>query len=65
MKEMKCMKHPKTKADRKKHQQNSRPRVVLYMRVATESQLEDQSLKQQIARFGLIRGTMKFMRSGK
>lgn len=65
MKEMKCMKHPKTKADSKKRQQDSRPKVVCYMRAATESQLEDQSLKQQIARFGLIHGTMKFMRSGK
>jgi hypothetical protein len=59
------MKHPKTKADIKKRQQNSRTKVVCYMRVATESQLEDQSKKQQIARFGLIHGTMKFIRSGK
>lgn len=59
------MKHLKTKADSIRCKQDSRPRVVCYMRVATESQLEDQSLKQQIARFGLIHGTMKFMRSGK
>ena len=65
MKEMKCMKHPNTKADRKKRQQDSRPKVVCYMRVATESQLEDQNLKQQIARFGFIRGTMNFTQSGK
>ena len=59
------MKHPKTKADSKKRQQDSRPRVVCYMRVAIESQLEDQSLKQQIERFGLVHGTMNFMKSGK
>jgi len=63
--EMKCVKHPKTKANSRKRQQDSRPKVVCYMRVATELQLEDQSLKQQIARYGGIRGTMKFMNSGK
>lgn len=59
------MKHPETKTDKKKRPQDSSPRVAIYMRVATESQLEDQSLKQQIDRFGFIRGTMNFMRTGK
>ena len=59
------MKHPKTKAGKKNRPQNSSPRVAIYMRVGSASQLEDQSLKQQIARYGFIRGTMKFMRAGK
>lgn len=59
------MKRPKSKTDKKKRPQDSRPRVAVYMRVATEAQLEDQSLKQQIARYGFIRGTMKFMHVGK
>gem|GEM_PF-2227947 len=59
------MKHPKTKTGKNKRPQGSSPRVAIYMRVATESQLEDQSLKQQIARYGFIRGTMNFIRTGK
>ncbi|WP_449241257.1 hypothetical protein [Desulfoscipio gibsoniae] len=59
------MKHPKTKAGKKNRPQDSSPRVAIYMRVGSASQLEDQSLKQQIDRFGFIRGTMNFMRTGK
>ena len=59
------MKHPKTKAGKKNRPQDSSPRVAIYMRVGSASQLEDQSLKQQIARYGFIRGTMNFMRTGK
>lgn len=59
------MKRPKSKIDKKNRPQDSRPRVAVYMRVATEAQLEDQSLKRQIACFGFIRGTMKFMHAGK
>jgi predicted site-specific integrase-resolvase len=59
------MKHPKTKAGKKNRPQDSSPRVAIYMRVGSASQLENQSLKQQIARFGFIRGTMNFMQSGK
>jgi predicted site-specific integrase-resolvase len=59
------MKHPKTIADKNKRPQDSGSRVAIYMRVGSASQLEDQSLKQQIDRFGFIRGTMNFMRTGK
>jgi len=50
------MKRPKTKANKKNRPQDSSPRVAVYIRVATESQLEDQSLKRQIDRFGFIAG---------
>ncbi|TCL54096.1 hypothetical protein EDD76_12212 [Kineothrix alysoides] len=59
------MKHPKSKTDEKNRPQDSSPKVAVYMRVGSTSQLEDQSLKQQIARYGFIRGTIKFMNSRK
>lgn len=59
------MKRPKSKTDKINRPQDSSPKVAVYIRVATEAQLEDQSLKQQIARYGFIRGTMNFMRTGK
>ncbi|MPM03259.1 hypothetical protein SDC9_49524 [bioreactor metagenome] len=54
------MKLPEIIAD-KKTGAEFQPLGCIYMRVVTESQLEDQSLKKQIDRIGFIRGTMVYI----
>jgi hypothetical protein len=48
---MKCIKHPETKADKKNHPQDSKPKVAVYIRVGSASQLENQGMERQSACF--------------